>query len=305
MILRISVIIMFSINLAAGAAYAATLEVGQGQAYTTIQSALDAAKSGDTIKVHAGTYVENARINTGQLTIIGDDKERTIIDGGKKISGLRIDQVNDIIISGFTVVNSGGSGREDGGVTIYMGSNNTVSNLILKNNTAGITIYQGSSNNVISGNDIEFNYNNGIYIYGSNDNKIYNNNINNNKFGIYSDSARTNSIYQNNLINNNFQAYDNSNLNLWDNDKIGNYWSDYKGSGEYDITLGNGKAKDNYPAAKAFIIRTEAIPEAPSQTAGTTGKPTPGFSVIVSIVSILIIIAFRNRKKGVQDNLRE
>jgi len=72
------------ILLTSGLATAATLEVGGGQTYPTIQSAIDAAKNGDTILVHAGAYSENPRIKTNKISVIGEDKERTIIDGDKK-----------------------------------------------------------------------------------------------------------------------------------------------------------------------------------------------------------------------------
>jgi pectin methylesterase-like acyl-CoA thioesterase len=48
--------------LNAGLASAETLNVGQGQAYSTIQSAIDAAKNGDTILVGEGMYNENPQV---------------------------------------------------------------------------------------------------------------------------------------------------------------------------------------------------------------------------------------------------
>ena len=44
------------------AASAATLKVGTGQTYTTIQDAVYAAKTGDTIKVYYGDYKENVYV---------------------------------------------------------------------------------------------------------------------------------------------------------------------------------------------------------------------------------------------------
>jgi parallel beta-helix repeat protein len=99
--------------------------------------------------------------------------------------------------------------------------------LIITGNSVGISIYQGSNNNIVSGNVIESNSGYGINLYASNDNKIFNNNIKNNKIGIYAYTSKTNSIYSNNLIDNKDQAYDSTGLNSWDFDKMGNYWSDY------------------------------------------------------------------------------
>ena len=46
---------------------AANLIVGPGQTYTSIQSAINAASSGDTIYVYNGTYNENLVINTKMI----------------------------------------------------------------------------------------------------------------------------------------------------------------------------------------------------------------------------------------------
>lgn len=276
-----------------GAANAATLNVGQGEAYTSIQSAIDAASTGDTILVNEGTYRENPLIKTGGISIIGKNNEKTIIEGKKTSSGIRIDEVNNVIVSGFTVRNSGGGAQEDAGVTIYKGNSNTVLNMIFESNSVGISIYQGSNNNIVSGNSIESNSGYGIYLYASNDNKIFNNNIKNNKIGIYAYSAKTNSVYSNNLIDNKDQAYDNSGLNSWDFDKTGNYWSDYNGSGEYVIKLGGKNAKDNFPQMRAFSLKTEPIPAQSVQKVDEAGKSTPGFTVFASIILLIVIGIFR------------
>ncbi len=276
-----------------GLASAATLNVGQGQAYATIQSAIDATKTGDIISVAEGTYYENLVVKTSGISIIGMNKEKTIIDGKKTGSTVKI-EADNVKVSEFTVRNSGGSGQSDGGISLYSANNNIIANMIIVNNIMGITIYSGSSNNIVSGNDIKSSKY-GIFIFSSSDNKIYNNNIQINKIGIYCDSARTNHIYSNNLIDNNDQAYDNSGLNSWDDGKSGNYWNVNKG------ILGGKNAKDNYPLASAVSIKEEAIPVATEQTAketasGQTGKPSPGFAGFAVLVS-LIVIGILSKKK--------
>ena len=297
MVSRKIILIASLLILNAGLASAQTLNVGQGEPYSTIQSAIDAAKNGDTIMVGEGIYNENLRIKTNGISIIGKNKEKTILEGGKSSSGIRIDEVNNVVLSGFTIRNSGGGGQEDAGITIYKGNDNTVSNMNIFSNKVGVSIYQQSNNNVISGNDIESSSINGIDIYISNDNKIFNNNIKNNKkIGINAYSAKTNRIYSNNLIDNNDkkeQAYDNSGLNSWDFDKTGNYWSDYKGSGEYVIVLGAKNAKDNFPLKSALSIRSEPIATQPAPKGSEAAKSTPGFTVFVSIISLIAIGIFR------------
>lgn len=270
-----------------GIASAATLDVGQGQAYATIQSAIDAANTGDVISVAEGTYDENIVVKKNGISITGANKEKTVIDGGKTSSVIKIDQANNVKVSGFTIQNSGGSGKEDAGITLYSVNNNMIANIIFVNNIVGVSIYKDSNNNDISGNDIRSSSKYGILIYSSNDNKIYNNNIQSNNFGIYTDVARTNRIYSNNLIDNGDQAYDNTGLNSWDDGRSGNYWSDYKGGGEYSIP-GGTKAKDNYPLSRAVTIRYETISE-------LSGKSTPGFPGIMALV---LFIAIRLLKKG-------
>ena len=272
------------IILNTGFASAATLNVGQGQAYTTIKSAIEAASTGDVISVDEGLYSENLVVKKNGISIIGKNKEKTIIDGKKTGSVIKIDAANNVKVSGFTIQNSGGSGQDDAGISLYRANNNLVSNVIAVNNIMGISIYSGSNNNIISGSDIKSSSKYGIFIFSSNDNKIYNNNIQNNKVGVYTDSSRTNHIYSNNFIENNDQAFDNSGQNSWDDGKSGNYWSPDK------AILGGKNAKDNYPLTSAVSIKEEATPVSSEQkTQGETGKPSPGFGGIAVLISLIAI----------------
>jgi parallel beta-helix repeat protein len=275
--------------------------------YTTIQDAISNASSGDTIFVFddSSPYIENVRIFKS-ITLIGENKNTTIIDGGGEGNVLFI-LTDDINIKGFTItngrcgilvnthhntfedliiknnidgidlgnnynnikkncifdniyginlddshnntfenniisenigaiflskcdgneINSNNITKNNGGVILFDSSNTTIdSNSILKNNY-GIYIKVSRDNNII-GNDIISNYRYGIWFYNSSFNKIIlNNNISKNNIGIkLKNSCNFNHIYQNNFLNNSKNAYDECN-NTWDNEKYGNYWSDY------------------------------------------------------------------------------
>ncbi|GAG90251.1 unnamed protein product, partial [marine sediment metagenome] len=131
-------------------------------------------------------------------------------------------------------------GTFDGvGVRLRDNNNNTTifENIIISNN---IGIYLlNSSYTTIRDNNIEDNYEYGVYLEGS-----------------HSEISRSILIYGNyfesNLIEN---AYDNVNNTSWDNSSIGNYWNDYPGVDANDDGIGdtpysiNGSAGsfDNFP----------------------------------------------------------
>ncbi|MCG2826452.1 MAG: right-handed parallel beta-helix repeat-containing protein [Thermoplasmatales archaeon] len=226
--------------------------------YDTIQEAIDDANSGDTIEVSCGTYYENVVIDK-TLTLIGEDRNTTIIDGNGTgdVIYISADWVN---VNGFGVRNCGVT-LGDAGIEIKSSNNNCIRNCTVCNNTlSGIYLYYYSTNNTITNCNI---YNNAVGIFiedYSNSNIIINCTISSNSNDgiviIY--SSTNNLIYHNNFISNAVQAYD-SCSNYWDNDSEGNYWSDYDESSEgaYDnntdgivdtpYAIPGGSNVDNYP----------------------------------------------------------
>ena len=128
--------------------------------YLTIQEAINAASPGDTIFVRAGTYYENVVVNKS-VSLIGEKRETTIIDGRRSGSVIKITASN-VALCGFTIRNSG-SRWHNAGVYVYESSNNHIfENKVIDNKWCGIYL-RYASNNTLSENLISNNtYNLGI-----------------------------------------------------------------------------------------------------------------------------------------------
>jgi hypothetical protein len=147
------------------AAHAATLNVGPGQPYTTIQSAIDASTNGDTIVVAPGTYYENIdfkgkaiTVTSGATSYLGSSG--TIIDGSKGIGFAVTFQGNETaasVINGFTIQNATGGKSSNvflssGGVGVINGTP-TISNNTFTHNLCNAIYSEGSP--LIVGNEID------------------------------------------------------------------------------------------------------------------------------------------------------
>lgn len=154
--------------------------------YSTIQSAINAAASGDTVKVAAGTYNENITLKNG-VTVQGSGADTCILQGDGTSSTVFANKITQpAAIYGFTI--KGGAGyvvpwsenRIMGGGLFADGSVLTIANNNIVSNTAqfggGIALMNSEFN--ISGNTISsnsastenaksINMGGGIYLYDS------------------------------------------------------------------------------------------------------------------------------------------
>ncbi len=125
----IAILCMLAIPLQPAQASGATIYVPDN--YSTIQAALNAANPGDTVFVRAGTYYEHVVVSKS-LTLQGEDKTTTIIDGSGSGYGIHLPSTDYVTISGFTVRNCRSA------VFFQSGANyNTVTNAIAANSEYG------------------------------------------------------------------------------------------------------------------------------------------------------------------------
>jgi hypothetical protein len=110
--------------------------------FATIQVGINASSDGSSVLVGAGTYVENINYNGKNISILGANRETTIIDGDSSGSVVRFEAGEDSTasLSGFTLRNGSGTmineTQSKGGGIYCTGSSPTLIDLKITNNTA-------------------------------------------------------------------------------------------------------------------------------------------------------------------------
>ena len=123
--------------------------------YSSIQAGINNAESGDVIYVKSGSYKENILVDIDSLTIIGEDKSDTIIDGDKflKKHTMEISSEN-VTIQGFTIKN--GWNEEErlwdlSGIKINASNARIIGNII-RDNRLGLSVMTNTDNITIKNN---------------------------------------------------------------------------------------------------------------------------------------------------------
>ncbi len=200
---------------------------GEGSGnYTSIQDAVDYANIGDTIYVFNGTYYENIFVDKS-LNFIGENRNNSIIDGGKKDSVFTL-YADQVTISGFTLQHSKNK-FPYAGISVQSDKNMIFENN-MHNNYYGVVLINQTSGNTVTKNKINNNNQCGIYFSGATYNILTDNYVDNqplNGFGLYECS-------DNNVIKNNtFLHNGHSGVNIRDsygNKVIGNtFIENYRG----------------------------------------------------------------------------
>jgi parallel beta-helix repeat protein len=284
--------------------------------YKTIQEAINDANSGDIIFVRKGIYAENIIINKS-ITLIGEDRESTIIDGGAIGNVISI-KASNITIKGFTIKNSGPFGGcgifierfgniiisnnniidNNMGIQISFTSRNQIYENVISANYVGIQLFYSSGNsiyrNVISSNT------DGIDAYYSVGNIFYENTINNNNWGVYLSSYSSNNVfYHNNFVDNKYyNAYVEQAANTWCYKGEGNYWDDYDGEDLDKDGIGNTpyvitvKNTDYYPLMGRYYTFAVHFKEEDYRIAMVSNSTISNFTFKVAAESRSRIILF-------------
>ena len=165
---------------------------------TPIQDAVDGAGEGDSIYVHAGTYIENVNVDK-RLTLIGEGADVVTVraaDAGDHVFEVTADWVN---ISGFTV--TGATDDWTAGIHLYNADHCSVSENNVSNNRDGVHMGCYSNNNTLQNNTADSN-DYGICIDDSSNNTLQSNTMSGNTYN-FDVSSHSLSHYIQNIDANN------------------------------------------------------------------------------------------------------
>jgi len=167
--------------------------------FDKIQDGVDAAVPGDTVFAFGGTYYEwNVVLDKDNLSLVGENKDNTVIDGMNYGWILKITAQN-VTVTGFTIQKSS---IGTAGVFLNHATGSKIGDNIIKDHDSGI--YSAYSNgNVIENNWVSDNYAGVILSSYCGENRISNNVAIGNTRGIdlshhaHHNAIRNNKIFQN------------------------------------------------------------------------------------------------------------
>lgn len=186
--------------------YASTLIVGNNKTFTSIKSALQHCKNGDSILVEKGLYKEHEIIIDKSVVLQG--LQQPVLDGEHQYQIILV-KANNVVIDGFKLQYSGRSDVNDiAAIKIYNAHNVVVSNNVIEDAFWGILTQYGVNctilNNHLKANAGEVNSGNGIHCWKCDSMHITANYITGHRDGIYFEFV-TNSIIQKNISENNIR----------------------------------------------------------------------------------------------------
>jgi nitrous oxidase accessory protein len=187
------------------AANASTIEVGKGKKYTTISSAIDAANSGDVIKINPGNYAEGEIKINKRIHLQGINWP--VVDGKNKTQILLV-EANGVTIEGLDLRNCGYSSTYDwAAIKVINSTHVNIRNNKLFDNAFAINLQNTSfcriENNIVKGKATsEIESGNAIHCWKSNHIRIIGNELTGHRDGIYFEFVTFSFIQNNNSYKN-------------------------------------------------------------------------------------------------------
>lgn len=187
--------------------------------YQHVQDAVDVAADGASIFVFNGFYSENI-VLFQSVSILGESKESTILDGGLFDSVIRIENGDTILIENVTIQNGSDETDLEGcGILTISTELLVVSNTVITNNEVGILLSEGSTDCMILSNEIR-NNDVGVDICSSSNCLVYGNTITGNGINLLLYRSTGNLITNNNIFEGQknlefYTSFDQLSSNYW------------------------------------------------------------------------------------------
>ena len=169
----------------------------------SIQAAIDAAPSGETIAVSSGTYYESLIIDRYLILkgiSSGGSLPRVESENGPAITI----KANGVVLEGLWAKSSSGW-TADAGILVLSNDNIIRNNMASGSGNAGILLMM-CSNNTVFGNAVQGNGNEGLLLKNSSRNRLEKNEVSDNRCGCKLVGCMENKILGNTFLQNRFEA---------------------------------------------------------------------------------------------------
>ena len=239
--------------------------------YPTIQEAVNNADNGDAVFVRNGTYDENIVVNKS-LSLVGEDRDTTIIDGGRRDGYVVHVKAENVVIQGFTIKESSIFSI---GIRLDNARNSSIVDNNIMHNGFGILVW-GSPYTNVSANNLYGNVNCGIGVLGSHNVHVSSNNVHYTvQFGISVSYCNPSYVYDNRITQcrwglhiggSGVYIFSNSFVGNWDNaiylrDARRNTirQNNITGCGEWGAIFQFANSSDNLIFQNNFINNTDKV----------------------------------------------
>lgn len=232
--------------------------------FQKISWAVGNASEGSTVLVKSGVYFESQVIVDKTLSLIGENAENTVIDGGGTLQTIFLVIANNVVIENFTFQNTNFATYSPApAVSLSNVTNVTLSSCFFKNVGVGVEVrssnFTGISHDKISNSTI------GLVIRDVSYNNVVSGNIlENDSLAVWvkSPTCSYNRVFHNSFLNDTNTVSDFGSSDSYDDGypSGGNFWSGYAGNdlfhGQFQNESGSdGISDQSYPSSENPLDR--------------------------------------------------